>query len=467
MDYDVLILGGGIVGCAVAYELSKYNLNIALIEKGYDIADDIAVVNTAIVYDGSETSNIVMAELENIGSKLIKADCEKFNIPYKKIGSLKIARNDEQNIRIENMYINAKKRGISDIYLLDTNEVKDIEPNIYGDIKRALYSENTSIIAPYELAIAYAEVAVDNGANFRLEEEVISIKKITKGFDVITNKNKFKCKMVVNTIPDEIYIDNIKTKSLIVEENKKKKMNYFLTDDKVEKNLSKIIVDVIDEQTFVMNSPMINGGTMFGVKNTDILDVNKGLEFIKSIVPSVDKENISEMIREVYMRDEMDIDDSEMHDGYIRVTGKHYGKITIAPAIAQSIKDAIVNNMNASVNKNFIDKRREFYRFRDLNRDEINEIIKLDKRYGNIICACNRVSEGEIVDCIRRPLGARTIEGVKKRTGAGYGNCHGSYCIRKIINILAREMDKSPVDIVRNSKDSKIVSGRIKEFDEV
>ena len=195
MDYDVLILGGGIVGCAVAYELSKYNLNIALIEKGYDIADDIAVVNTAIVYDGSETSNIVMAELENIGSKLIKADCEKFNIPYKKIGSLKIARNDEQNIRIENMYINAKKRGISDIYLLDTNEVKDIEPNIYGDIKRALYSENTSIIAPYELAIAYAEVAVDNGANFRLEEEVISIKKITKGFDVITNKNKFKCKM--------------------------------------------------------------------------------------------------------------------------------------------------------------------------------------------------------------------------------------------------------------------------------
>ena len=467
MDYDVLILGGGIVGCAVAYELSKYNLNIALIEKGYDIADDIAVVNTAIVYDGSETSNIVMAELENIGSKLIKADCEKFNIPYKKIGSLKIARNDEQNIRIENMYINAKKRGISDIYLLDTNEVKDIEPNIYGDIKRALYSENTSIIAPYELAIAYAEVAVDNGANFRLEEEVISIKKINKGFDVITNKNKFKCKMVVNTIPDEIYIDNIKTKSLIVEENKKKKMNYFLTDDKVEKNLSKIIVDVIDEQTFVMNSPMINGGTMFGVKNTDILDVNKGLEFIKSIVPSVDKENISEMIREVYMRDEMDIDDSEMHDGYIRVTGKHYGKITIAPAIAQSIKDAIVNNMNASVNKNFIDKRREFYRFRDLNRDEINEIIKLDKRYGNIICACNRVSEGEIVDCIRRPLGARTIELFKKRKVEVYGNCHGSYFIRKIINILAREMDKSPVDIVRNSKDSKIVSGRIKEFDEV
>lgn len=467
MDYDVLILGGGIVGCAVAYELSKYNLNIALIEKGYDIADDIAVVNTAIVYDGSETSNVVMAGLENIGNMLIKEDCERFNIPYRKTGSLRIARNKAQSLRVEEMYITAQRRGIAGVHLLEEEDIKDIEPNLQGDIKRALYSENTAIIAPYELAIAYAEVAVDNGVNVRLEEEVISIKKITKGFDVITNKNKFKCKIVVNTIPDEIYVDDIKTKNAINEEIKQKKMNYFLTDDKVEKNLSKIIVDVMDEQTFVMNSPMINGGMMFGVKNTNILDVNKGLDFIKSIIPSVDKENISEMIREVYMRDEMDIDDSEIHDGYIRVTGKHYGKITIAPAIAQSIKDAIVNSMNASVNKNFIDKRREFYRFRDLNRDEINEIIKLDKRYGNIICACNRVSEGEIVDCIRRPLGARTVEGVKKRTGAGYGNCHGSYCIRKIINILAREMDKSPVDIVRNSKDSKVVAGRIKEFDEV
>ena len=103
MDYDVLILGGGIVGCAVAYELSKYNLNIALIEKGYDVADDIAVVNTAIVYDGSETSNAVMAELENLGSTLIKEACEKFNVPYKKIGYVRIATTEEQSLKLEEM----------------------------------------------------------------------------------------------------------------------------------------------------------------------------------------------------------------------------------------------------------------------------------------------------------------------------------------------------------------------------
>ena len=467
MDYDILILGGGIVGCAVAYELSKYNLNIALIEKGYDIADDIAVVNTTIVYNGSETSNEVMARLENTGSKLVKEACEKFKIPYKKVGSLRIATNDEQCAKLKEMYLNAKNRGISGVELIGADEVKEIEPNLSVDVKMALHSENTAIIAPYDLSIAYAEVAADNGVNFRLEEEVLNISKMTKGFDVTTNKNKFKCKMVINTIPDEIYFDCNETTKEVSEEIIEKKMNYFLAEDKIKKSLKKIVINVIDEQTFVISSPMFNGGTMFGVKNTDVLDTNKGIYFSKYLVPSVTKENISEMIREVYKRDEMLIDKSEFSNGYIRVTGKHYGKATIAPAIAQSIRTNIVNAMNATLKKNFIDKRREYYRFREMNKDEINEIIKLDKRYGNIVCACNQVSEGEIIDCIRRPLGARTVEGVKKRTGAGYGNCHGSYCIRKIVNILAREMDRNPTDIVRSSKDSKIVAGRIKEFSQV
>ncbi|HEY5524200.1 MAG TPA: (2Fe-2S)-binding protein, partial [Clostridium sp.] len=99
--------------------------------------------------------------------------------------------------------------------------------------------------------------------------------------------------------------------------------------------------------------------------------------------------------------------------------------------------------------------------------DERNEIISLDKRYGNIICLCNQVTEGEIVDSIRRPLGARTLQGIKRRTGAALGNCHGSFCVRKMVNILAREMDKRPTEIVEDSKDSKIWIGRIKEFDEV
>lgn len=469
MDYDVLILGGGIVGCAVAYELSKYNLNIAVIEKDYDVADDIAVVNTAIVYDGSETSNALMAGLENIGSKLIKESCIKFNIPYRRVGSLRLSPDGKEGSKIKEMYSIAKSRGIENIELVDDQKIKEIEPELQGDYQSALYSTDTAIIAPYDLAIAYAEVAADNGVNFRFEEKVMRIDRISKGFDVTTNKNKFKCKFVINTIPDEIYIDeNSQVKEVIEEDNGvRKSMNYLFTEGKIDNSLSTIITKVIDEDTFIISSPMIDGDTMICIKYTEKLNIEKGIEITNLVLPKLKKLNVSDMVREVYKKDEILIDDSKIEDGYIRVTGKHYGKLTIAPAIALSIKDRLVNSLNAGVKKNFIDKRRESYRIRELNREEANEIIKLDKRYGNIICACNNISEGEIVDCIRRPLGARTVEGVKKRTGAGFGSCHGSYCIRKIMNILAREMDKNIIDIVKDSSDSKILYGRIKEFDEV
>ena len=167
MDYDVLVLGGGIIGCAVAYELSKYNLNIAVIEKEYDIADDISFVNTSIVYDGSETSNAIMAGLEYIGNILLEDLCEKFNVPFKRIGALRV-------------------------------------------------------------------VDDDNGVNFRLEEEVLNIKNLTKGFKVVTNKNKFTCKVVINTIADEIYINEkgmIEGKDLEEEDNVFKNMSYLLVED--------------------------------------------------------------------------------------------------------------------------------------------------------------------------------------------------------------------------------------------
>ena len=165
MDYDVLVLGGGIIGCAVAYELSKYNLNIAVIEKEYDIADDVSFVNTSIVYDGSETSNNVMAE--------------KFNVPFKRIGSLRVVNDDNGVVKLGEMYERAIRRGIDGVYLVEPDEVYEIEPNINTSIKKGLYSQNVAIVAPYDLAIAYAEVASDNGVNFRLEEEVLTIQNIT------------------------------------------------------------------------------------------------------------------------------------------------------------------------------------------------------------------------------------------------------------------------------------------------
>ena len=470
MDYDVLVLGGGIIGCAAAYELSKYNLNIAVIEKEYDIADDISFVNTAIVYDGSETSNNVMSGLEYIGNTLLENLCSRFNVPFKRIGALRVVNDDNGVLKLKEMYDRAIKRGIDDICLINGDEVKKIEPNINTDIKKGLYSKNVAIVAPYDLAIAYAEVASENGVNFRLEEEVIKKKKINKGFRVATNRNKFTCKVVINTIADEIYINEkgvVKEKISEAEEDSFKNMSYILVDDKYKNKLNNVVTQTFDKDTFVVSTPVINGGSLIGVKSSEKTSLEDNLSYVGVMLKDLNKSIINNLFRESYDKDSIVVDDSEIDKGYISIIGTHYGKITLAPALAKMICDTLTNNLNCTLKKNFIDKRRDFYRLRQMDREELNEAIKVDGRYGKIICNCNNVSEGEIVDCIRRPLGARTVKGVKRRTGAGFGNCHGSYCNEKIISILARELDKKITDIVDDSKNSKIIYSRIKEFKDI
>ena len=464
MDYDVLILGGGIIGCAVAYELSKYNINIALIEKDYDVANDISFVNTAVIYDGSETSDCIMASLEKEGRKLIEEQCKKFKIPYKKVGALRISNNKYGNERLESMYNRAKERGISGVHIIEENSIKDIEPNLKTKCSKALYCENTAVISPYNLAISYAEVAADNGVNFRLEEKVIDIRNISKGFKVTTNKNKFTCKFVVNTIPNEIFSDNQEdNQNSIIS----RKMNYILFNDKFNKHMNNIIINEIDEGAFVINIPTSSNGNLIGIKGYDSLDMEKGLNLCKNIIPDIDEHTATNIFTETYSKDSVSIEESKLEEGYIKVRGSHYAKITIAPAIAKKIEEVLKTSMNITEKRDYIDKKRDIYVFKKMSNEERNEIIKLDSRYGNIICDCNCISEGEIVDCIRRPLGARTVEGVKRRTGMGLGNCNGAYCNMKIIKILAREMDKDILSIVDDSMESKVLVGRIKEFSEI
>lgn len=468
MDYDVLILGGGIIGCSVAYEMSKYNLNIALIEKDFDIVDDISFVNTSVVYDGSETSDSIMASWEKRGSKLIEEACEKFKVPYKKIGALRVADEDDNVKKLEIMCNRAEKRNIEKVKLLDREDVLKIEPNIDIDIKKALYSENVAIVAPYDLSIAYAEVAAENGVNFRFEEEVIDISNVNKGFKVVTNKNKFTCRVVINTIANDVYVERDQVKCNEVREYPtSKNMSYYLIDNSMKEALNRVVIKVLDDKNFILNIPNLSSGSIIGIKNPIAVNIEDGIKYGQMLVPNIDKCNITNIFNDVYEKDSIVIDDSALDKGYIRVTGTHYAKMTVAPVIAQNISNSIAKNLNTTEKKEFIDKRREIYRFRDMTNEERNELIALDKRYGNIICACNNITEGEIIDAIRRPLGARTVQGVKRRTGAALGSCHGSYCIRKIINILSREMDKKTVDIVEDSKNSRIWMSRIKEFDEV
>jgi L-2-hydroxyglutarate oxidase LhgO len=464
MDYDVLIIGGGIIGCAAAYELSKYSLNIAIIEKDYDIADDVALINSAVVYDGIECEDSLVAKLESMGNSMLDEVTEKFNVAFKRTGGLIIASNEQEEQRILRMYDNALKRGVENIRLLESEEVYEMEPNLNAKVVRGLHSGNMGVVCPYDLAIGYAEVAFDNGANFKLEEEVLDIKKLSRGFKVETTKNKFTCKMVINTTPGKSYSIDISREDL---NNRVEYIKYFLLENSLKDMFSNIILSINQEKERVYSIPSLQGNNIAALSTKESLTYNESVVKISKIISEVRDENITSFYQALFYKNPILIDDSSVDKGYIKVSAKHYGEVTMAPSIAKIICETVVSNTKCKLRKDFNDKRREFYRFRDLSNEEKNQIIKLDKRYGKIICLCQQITEGEIVEAIRRPLGARTLEGVKRRTGSTLGSCQGAYCMSKIVSILAKETGKKMTDIVKDSKNSKIILNRIKEFDGV
>lgn len=462
MDYDVLILGGGLIGCAVAYELSKYSLNIALIEKDYDIVDDVALVNSAIIYDGIQCNNNIMSKLEFMGNEIIDTLSLKFNIPYKKQSSLIVAQNEKEEKKLEEMYNRAIKRGISNIALLDGKYAYELEPNLNVKVNKALYTQNTGVISPYELGIAYGEVAFDNGVAFKLEETVENIKKINKGFKVETNKNKFTCKMVINTTPEDYNIDGFKETLC----EKVAELKYFLIEKSFKGNFSNMVFSYNEDEVLYV-CPTIQGNYIAAIKTKENLSYEECYKKVKQLINGLKPQDINTFYEVPFYDHTIVIDDSLVDKGYIKVTGKNYAEVTMTPSIGKVICETVVSNLNCKIKSDFNDKRREIYKFTEMSNEERQKIITLDKRYGKMVCVCNMITEGEIVDAIRRPLGARTVEGIKRRTGAGLGRCRGAHCFSKIISILARETNKNLTDIVKDSKNSKILLNRIKEFDEM
>ncbi|MCB2291579.1 FAD-dependent oxidoreductase [Clostridium sp. CS001] len=463
MDYDVLILGGGIIGCAVAYEISKYNLNIAIIEKDYDIADDVALINTAMIYDGVEIEDTLTSKLERMGNKMMDTITAKFNVPFKRCGSLIIAQTDEEVTRIEKIYSRAIERDMKDVVILEPEYVYEMEPNLNVHIKKALYSKNTGVICPFDLALSYGEVAFDNGVKFKLEEEVLDIQEISKGFRVITNKNKFTCKMVINTTPSENY-SIVNEKRLEVEGNQGI-LKYILLDNNEKSKFSHALsmYNSKGERTYTI--PTMEGDTVAAISTKEDISYNEVVDRVSKITSGVEDMDVKMFLEWPYFDQPLIIDDSGIDNGIIQIKGKHYGQVTMTPAIANIVCESVVSKMKCRLKKDFNDKRRENYKFRELCDEERKRIIELDKNYGKIICGCEKITEGEIVDAIRRPLGARTVEGIKRRTGACFGSCKGAHCLNKVVSILARETNKEITEIVKDSKNSNIVLYRIKEFD--
>lgn len=476
-NYDVAVIGAGIIGCGIARELSKYKLKTVLIEKEPDVADATTKANSAIIhagYDAKPGTN--KAKFNALGNPMFDTLCRELDVPFKRVGSLVLAFSEEETNTLHKLYEQGLTNRIPQLELIGREELVRMEPNISRNAVGALYARTGGVIGPWELAIALAENAADNGVEVLLDSEVTAIDKLEDGFTVHmydreAGEKQLKTKYIVNCAG--LYSDKIY--GMVAEPDFKilpRRGQYNIFDKSVGNYVNMVIFQCPSKLgKGVLVSPTVHGNLLIGPDAEDIdgraelQTTAEGLEFIRQHASrSVEKLPMGSVItsfsgiRARADRDDFIIEESKQVKGFINVAGIESPGLSSAPAIAVYVVDILrdINN-GLEVNEAFVGERRKRIKFMELSDEEKNELIKKQPGYGRIICRCESVTEGEIVDAIHRKVGARTVDGVKRRVRPGTGRCQGGFCSPRVMEILARELQADIKDIVKDRAASYIV----------
>ena len=476
--YDIAIIGAGVIGSGVARELSRYQLNIALLEKSNDVATGTSKANSALVHAGYDAKFGTNKGKFNVAGNKIYGDvCDELNVPFKRIGSYVIGFDDDDMATIQDLYDNGIKLGIEGMEIHDGAQVLANEPNINKEVIGGLYAPSAGIVETWELAIAYAENAIDNGTELILNYEVKDIHK-EKDFFVITNGTKeIKAKIVINAAG--VFADKINNMvaSPYFEINPRKG-EYFLL-DKTSKGLVNhtIFQCPTKKGKGVLVAPTIDGNILLGPTSEDINDktdkatTKSGLDYIReSALKTTKAVEFREVIttfaglRAEPSTDDFIIEKSPEVEGLINVAGIKSPGLSSAPAIAKEVVTFVDDLMDGlEEDPSFDPNRRPRTFFNELSKEEKDRLIKKDPKYGHVVCRCETITEAEIVDAIHRSAGGRTINGIKRRCRPGAGRCQGGFCGPRVIEILARELSINPKAVALEEIGSEILTGETKE----
>ena len=475
--YDVVIIGAGVSGSASARELSRYKVNACVIEKAEDVCSETSKANSGIVHAGFDAPvGSLMAKLNVKGNEMMEELSKELDFPFKKNGSLVICLSKDDMPKLQELYDRGRKNGVKDLKILSKEDVLKLEPNINEEVYAALYAPTGGIVCPFGLNIALAENATTNGVEFKFNTEAKDIEKIDDGFIIKTNNGDIKTKYIVNAAG--VYADKFHN---MVSENKinitARKGEYCLLDKTAGCHVSKTIFSLPGKMgKGVLVSPTTHGNLIVGPTSTDIAD-KEGLNTTRDGLDTI-LEKSSMNVKNIPMRQvitsfaglrahednhEFIIKELEDVKGFIDCAGIESPGLTSAPAIGIMVADILKEKLSLEKNPDFIGIRRGILDPNTLNIEERNQLIKEQPAYGNIICRCEMITEGEIIDAIRRPLGAKSLDGVKRRTRAGMGRCQAGFCSPKTMEILERELKLSMFDITKCGGKSNIVVGVIKD----
>ena len=469
--YDIAIIGAGVSGTAIARELSRYQTKICVLEREEDVCCGTSKANSAIIHAGYDAEpGSLKAKLNLRGNQMMDQLAKDLDFPFRRNGSLVLCLDEKDLLNLQKLYERGIANGVKGLQILNKEEVRAMEPNISDQTVAALYAPTGGIVCPFHVTIAFAENACANGTVFHFNTEVKNITRRQNIWEIETTKGTFEAGCIINAAG--VYADKLHN---MVSQKKihitPRKGEYCLLDKTAGTHVSHTVFTLPGKLgKGVLVTPTVHGNLLIGPTAADIEDkegvntTREGLdEVLQKSAASVKNIPARQVITSFAgLRAHEDGDDfiiGETEKDFIDCAGIESPGLSSAPAIGEMVAELLKEKYNLKEKEDFISTRKGITDPSKVFLEERNALIHREPAYGNIICRCEMVTEGEIIDAIRRPLGAKSLDGVKRRTRAGMGRCQSGFCSPRVMEILARELDIPVEEITKSGGNSRIIEG--------
>ena len=486
--YHAIIIGAGVTGSSVSRELSRYKLKVAVFEKDSDVCGGASKSNSATIHSGHDAKYGTNKAYYNIlGNRMYDKLCAELQVPFVRNGTIVFAADQREWDVVVKLKDNAEKNGVPDVRVLDRAGLEQIEAGFSNEVIGGLYAPTGGVVCPYSLVIALCENAAMNGVEFKLNEGVEKVERVSDHYVVHTKSSSYETKLIFNCagVNADLFNNMVSKRKLVM---LPRKGEHIILD----KKFSPFVKCTVTQTPVFLHSgghtkgmgiiPSVDGTVLLGCTAHDVADRNdsactrKGLDEIVAYFRSnwrhfpISKaypEFPSDGVIGAFsgLRPHLDTDDfvvGECQDspGFFNAAGIESPGLTSAPAIAHELAAAAAERYGLELNPDFNPIRERKKLFREMTSAEREQAIRENPGYERIVCRCEQVTEADITAAIRGYIGATNVNAVKMRTRASMGRCQGGFCGPEILRILSEELHTTPLDITLRGDESRILLGR-------
>ncbi len=478
--YDAIIIGAGVIGCSIARELSRRQGKFAVVERGEDVCSGTSKANSGIVHAGFDAKPGTKMAYYNVqGARLMPALSKELDFSFRQNGAMVVSFSKDDLPRLQLLYRQGVINNVVGLRIWPKEQARRLEPGLSPDIKEVLFAPTSGIVCPFEMTIAMAENAAVNGVTFYLGREVTSITKSEGGYRICTSQGVMETRAVVNAAG--VYADWVHNQ--VCQEKLSitaRRGEYCLFDKAAGNVVTRTIFQMPTEKgKGILVTPTVHGNLMAGPTALDIEEkegtnttqdgLAEVLEKARKSVPSLPTSTVITSfagLRAVEAGNDFVLGEAKGAPGFFDAAGICSPGLSSAPAIGRDVAKWVADYLDAPDNPDFCGERKGIRHFASLSREEQAALAAENPAYGRIICRCEQVTEGELLDAIHRPLGARSMDGLKRRTRAGMGRCQAGFCTPKAAQILARETGQDLLQIRKAEPGSELLRGMREEVKE-